>query len=386
MERKRSNFSKGLRTTAIFVAVAFVLQLAFVLFLTPQGLSHLYPYLVRMKSEEVASDASFAEYYDLRTSFADGELFFLGVNTDVAESYFVILDYLRFLKKNFDIQTVALYVTPNVAGYINSYIFAEEGEELEAAKQTLENTGMRTADFYSFVDSLRALNETLSPQRKLTVTGIYAESLENDILNSFTNKLLGGWGGFGDVIMDALSISDIESFFDYFDAHLDSFAEFLGEEEFTRYCNARDLYRAGQYADWKTSLKIAALPEGRVLCVLPNERIAPNSAFYSFIEPLGRKYYSVQTKYHNCETGSFTNQTTPLSDFELPFSSETSVRFVSEKATASFRDFYKYIANPSGSAEKAQTASAFDDLVTPNFFIVSNSPAAKYELNSGGSE
>lgn len=45
MEPKKSHASRGLRTAALFIALAFVLQLIFVMFLTPQGLYRVYPYV-----------------------------------------------------------------------------------------------------------------------------------------------------------------------------------------------------------------------------------------------------------------------------------------------------------------------------------------------------
>lgn len=289
MEPKKSHASRGLRTAALFIALAFVLQLIFVMFLTPQGLYRVYPYVVRLKSERVRSDASFAEYYDLRTAFADGEIYLLGTDMGVAESYFVILDYIRFLKKSFDIETVALPVTPYVAGIINEYISAQAGDDLEAAEEKLYQTGVRSNEYYDFIKNLRSYNETLSPQRKLNIAGIYTETIENDIINDFVNKVISNWTDAGEVLSRAISISKSDEFFDYFDEHTAEFERFLSEAEFSRYSEARNLYREGVYDDWKAYDKISTLGDGKVLCVLSNERIAQGRSCTDILIPAGKR-------------------------------------------------------------------------------------------------
>ena len=386
MEPKKSHASRGLRTAALFIALAFVLQLIFVMFLTPQGLYHVYPYVVRLKSERVRSDASFAEYYDLRTAFADGEMFLLGTDMGIAESYFVILDYIRFLKKSFDIETVALPVTPYVAEIINEYISAQAGDDLESAEEKLYQTGVRSNEYYDFIKNLRSYNETLSPQRKLNIAGIYTETIENDIINDFVNKVISNWTDAGEVLSRAISISKADEFFDYFDGHTAEFERFLSEAEFSRYSEARNLYREGVYDDWKAYDKISTLGDGKVLCVLSNERIAPRSKLYGYLDSCGKTYYAVQTKYSGCESAVANGKKVEVNDIDLPFSSEMSVRFVSGGETASFLDFYRYVANPSSSPEKEETASALDRFATQNYFIVSDSPAVSYDTGGGTSD
>lgn len=375
MESKPTHAFKGLRAAALFIAIAFVLQLVFVILLTPQGLSHIYPYLVRAKSEEITHDASFAEYYDLRTAFADGELFFLGSDTNVAQSYYVILDYLRFLKKSFDINYLALDVTITYANTINEYISADDATLAEAEEKLMKTN--KTAEFREFIKDLRDFNNTLTPQRKLTVIGIDTIDIYEEILDPFRDNLVYNWVNVDTTITTAVQKSDPDEFFDYFDANAEAFESYLGKNEYNRFIKARDLYRTGNYDNQKLAEKIAAIPEGKALCVVPNERLDTDSGFFDCLKD-ERVAYSVQTKYHNSQKGPSQSRITDVNDIDLPFSSETAVRFVTEQDTASFRNFYRRISNPTGRDDKADLAAYFDEFATPYYFIVSNSPAALY--------
>lgn len=375
MEQRSAHKMKGLRVSALFIALALVLQLIFVLFLTPQGLSHVYPYVVRVKSEEIESDASFAEYYDLRTDFADGELFFLGADMNIAQSYFVVIDYLRFLKKSFDINYLALDVTITYAGYINDYISADD-ETLPEAEEKIMRAKKTTA-FYEFLKELRDFNKTLTPQRKLTVLGIDTIDIYEEIIDPFRERVIGSWVNTNTSITSALQTDTPDEFFDHFDANAEAFEEYLGKKEFDRVVRARDLYRTGTYNERKLADKIKAIPEGKALCVVSNEHLSAKSPFFGCLED-ERKAYSIQTKYYNCQKGPREQKITTVSDLELPFSSEPNVRFVTEEDTAVFRSFYRTVSNPASREDKAELASFFDEFATPYFFIVSNSPPSLY--------
>ena len=372
-KRGFSHFRRG----AFFVAAAMIVQALFVLFLTPHGLLALFPYAVRFKSETIEDDASFAEYYELRREFANADSFFIGADTSVADSYFVILDYLRFTKRFFDIKNVALKVGESTAERINACLSAPAGE-LESALMEFEKGGRFTVEFLDFVRSLCALNNNLAPKRKLTVRSIYTESAESATVGRISSLIMTNWAKATGEITYAMSISKVDVFLDYFDENSEAFAEFLGEEEYTHFLEIERHYRAGDYNEWALCTKLESFVGEPTLYVVDPEIIGENGSLRDSISALGAKGAYVQIKYADCRTLT-SSGVTEKNDIDLPFKGERSVRFVSGDRIDSFRNYYRFIANPSGNETKRTVADALDTFSTRDFFIVIGSPAASYK-------
>ena len=58
---------KKVRRVTVFVVCAVVLQLLCLLFLTPEGIEHLFPLRVRLAAEKIKPESNtYAAYYDMR--------------------------------------------------------------------------------------------------------------------------------------------------------------------------------------------------------------------------------------------------------------------------------------------------------------------------------
>ena len=375
---KKAKIHPGLKKTALFVIAALLIQLVFVLFLTPQGLSRVYPLAVRIHSEEIELDNSFVEYYDLRSAFADRDIYVLGVDTSVSGSYTVILDYLRFVKKTFDVDTVMLPISKSTAEAVNKVIVTETPAELDTSIAELVKTGTYTEQFVEFVRNLRLFNNTLTPKRKITVAGGTIESLTSATVTRMTNTVLSEWTKNSPAeIYDIISKSNADDFFDYFNANADIFREFLGENEFGYYKEIDEHRKAGDYSEWRALQRLEGFPESRIFCVFSNTVVTPK--LDALIEASGRTSCRVQTLYSDSMTLDKRREPTPAEGPSLPIvSSEPTYRFVSASGMEGFLKYYRFIANPTGNEDRREIASFYDNYTTPYFFVVCNSPAVTY--------
>ena len=368
--------SAHFRRAAIFIAAAMIVQAIFVVFFTPQGLRTVYPYVLRLKSEEIEDDSSFAEYYDLRNEFADADAFFLGADLSVADSYKVILDYIRFTKRYFDISVVALRVGEMSAEKINACLNAPD-DALEAAITDFTTSGRYTTEFIAFVRSLCEFNKTLPPKRKLSVKSIYVESVESAVVGRVSSLIMSDPSGMAGEISYAISISAASEFFDYFDEHAAAFEAFLGAEQYARFVETEAHYRAGDYNEWALCEKIAPTLGVPTLYVVDPSIASPQNAFRYAIAALGAKGAFVQVKYSGCQTLSSAG-VVDKNDVDLPFASKRSIRFVSGERLEGFRSFYRFVADPSGKGRKDGEIEAIDSFATRDMFIVIGSPAVSY--------
>ena len=378
MEQNRNKTASArLRRAAAFVAAAMLLQALFVVFFTPQGLSRVYPFVLRLKSETIEDDSSFAEYYTLRGEFADADSFFLGADTYVADSYFVILDYLRFTKRYFEVKNLALGVGESSAAKINACLAAPDAG-LEEAFADFRSSGRYTKEFLDFVRSLCEFNKTLPPKRKLTVVPIYVESLDSAVVGRVTANIMSRLAKAPSEVSAALSISRAGEFFDHFDKNAEAFAEFLGEEEFSRLTGIEAHYRAGDYAEWALGERIAATVGEPTLYVVAPEMTSPDSPFRDQVAALGAKSAFVQIKYTGCFTLTSSGEV-EKNDVDLPFAPKRGVMFVSGEKLDGFKAFYRFVADPAGDERKKDVAGALDSFSARHFFIVAGSPAAAYK-------
>lgn len=250
-----------------------MLQLFFTVFLTPQGLVRLYPYAIRANSKKVESDASFSEYFDLRQEFEGCTMFFLGADTTVSDTYFVMFDYLRFLKRNFEITSIAMNMGKVTAEHVNKCILAQDTTELHEALDELRSSGRFSSELLNFVKNLCTFNKTLTPERKITVKPLIAESIYNATISRMTSDILSNYGSTNPEISAILSITDIDKFFEYMTEHDTVFAEYLGEEKYNRYMEIKSHYNAGDYKEWAIAEKLPDFVADPTLVIVSKDTV-----------------------------------------------------------------------------------------------------------------
>ncbi len=379
---RKKGTSSHFRKATLFIVLAMILQLFFTVLLTPEGLVRLYPYAVYANSEKVENDASFSEYFPLRQEFADCTMFFLSADTTVADTYSVMLDYLRFLKRNFDITTVALNIGKANVERINKCVLASDVDELQNALAELRSNGRFSSELMNFAKGLCMFNKTLTPERKITVKSFLTESLYTATISRMSSDILSNFGNTTPEVSAIMSITDIDKFFDYLTEYADAFTEYLGEEKFNRYMEVKSHYYAGDYNEWTIAEKLPEFAEERALIIVGRDTVGVKSPLRTYVDELGVKGAYMDVKYSDCH-GISINAETEVNDIDLPFVSSRSVRFVSREDIEGFRAFYRRIANPAAKDDRRSVEEYLDNLATPSFFVVIGSSAVNYDEENG---
>ena len=100
---------KKVRLLTVFVVCAVVLQLLCLLFLTPEGIEHLFPLRVRLAAEKIKPESNtYAAYYDMRSDITDADVIVIGVDYNADETYAMLGHFTRFVKQYNNISDVAL--------------------------------------------------------------------------------------------------------------------------------------------------------------------------------------------------------------------------------------------------------------------------------------
>ena len=368
----KKSSSSSFRIAALFVALAMVLQFVAVIFLTPAGLSKVYPFAVDVAAENVVPDYSFDEYYDLKGEFEGSDLFFIGADTTVAESYTVILDLMRFLCRNFGVKTLALNVGRSTVKHINDCIATKDAAELQEQITSLRSAGIFPEEFISFVRSLVALDHTLPSGSGITVVSVYSESAARATVDRVHSEIISRWGNASEAIMESLSISEIDDFFDHFFAHPDDYRKFLGDEEFEFFVQINAHRLAGDYREWRIASQIEEYVSSPILVAVEREVVGADSPLRSYAERMGKTASYVSASYVSCR-GLSKGEEVEISDFSLPFAPDRGIFFVSAESISRFTRWSDFVCDPSGTGAASAPFS-----VTPDYFVIVGSKTVKY--------
>ena len=345
---------------------------------TPQGLSVLYPAVLRFSSEKVAFDGAFTEYYDIRDEFSDSDVFIVGADTGVSATYEAILDYIRFLKQTADISVIAIDTSTYKEDAINLCIASENEAQFQENMKKLRDIGRDTKEFYNFVRELYNINSALTPQRKLRLVSDNVPTLERSTVKRMDDRILSDWPK-DSTVSKVFGMKDPEELIVYMRSNEAIFREYLGDEKYEEFMEIGRHAEAGDYVQWQLSGKLDELYSGEKMLV-----ICP-AAFLDASDPLGgylsEKAYSVrsvQIRYSSCESLSSDGTSAPVDDISLPFTSENEVRFVSGKSVSGFLGYYEKVANPFAKEDRASLGAALENFSTENFFVICNSGASSY--------
>ena len=347
-----------------------VIQFAAVLFLTPEGLSAVFPLAVSYNGETVVPDFVFDEYYDLKSEFEGCDTFFIGADTTVADSYTAILDLFRFLNRYFDVRTLGLNVGKATASRVNDCLAAKSADELEEKIAALRASGIFSGEFISFARALAAFASTRPLGKELQVRSVNSDTVRRATLDKVHSELIARWGSADKELTDALSINDVDVFFEHFYAHEEMYREFLGDEDFARFVEIDEHRVAGDYNEWHIASQMEEFVSSPSLTVVDRTVISQDSPLRAYVGAMGAKSAFVGVEYVSCR-GVFKGEEIDVHDFSQPLAPSRGLYFVSETSMSSFVSYCRFIDDPSGGSSVSPTHA-------PDYYVVVGSPAVKY--------
>ena len=372
MQRKGETLKKTstLRSAALFVALAMIIQFAAVMLLTPEGLSALYPLAVSGAAEQIVPDLVFDEYYDLKGEFEGSDTFFIGADTTVAESYTAILDLFRFLNRYFGVRILALNIGKTTASRMNDCLAARGVTELEEKLGALRESGIFPNEFITFTRSLATLAASMPLGKEISVESVHVDTPKKATLDKLHSEIISRWASAPKEVTDALTFSDAGTFFEHFHAHAELYRQFLGDDEFARYVEVDEHRVAGDYKEWKIASQLGAFVSSPSLTVVDRDVVGEDSALRPYVEALGAKAAFVGVEYVSCR-GLQMGEEVDVHDYSLPFAPERALYLLSARSVEAFTRFCRFVADPTGNGD-ASIALA------PDNYVVVGSPAVKY--------
>ena len=363
-------------SAALFVAAAILIQAFAFVFLTREGLGAVYTAKVRLDAETVEPDYMFGEYYDLKEEYEGCDLFFLGADVTVADSYTVILDLLRFANRNFAVRTLGLNVGKSTASHVNDCLATADDAALEEQILILRGAGRFTEEFISFVRSLCIFNRTMPHGGGIKVISVVTDTPARTTLDKLRSDVISLWNSAPQAVRDSLSFNSLDLFFEHFYENSDAFREFLGDKEFERFKVVDEHRRAGDYSEWKVASQLEGIVSEPALIVVDRGVVGEKSALRRYAKDMGAKAAYLCVNYVSCkglEKGEEVEITTPM----LPTDLEHGVYIVTKNKIGAFLDAFRFIADPTGGGEGSPVLTP-----TKDFFIVVGSGAVIYrEIN-----
>ena len=272
----------------LFVIITVVVQLAALLFMTPQGLAAVYPYILHMKSEEInTGDANIGEYFSLHNDVENAGLVILSVDTGIKDSYTLAADYLRFLVRFTDVSDVAMYIQQMRLSDISSAVVSGDYVGFEKACDKQRDLKALSDQIYSFAGSVYAINSRLAPDKKISMVGIKGQSGLSDIISTLTADLYIIPGGSNGEHMEILEAKTSEEYVTLFRKHEAKLREILGNK-FDNHAE-RCVYAEENAIEENFALRnlsrYAPAGEGTVFAVLPEHLLGDDSVFVKKASP-----------------------------------------------------------------------------------------------------
>jgi hypothetical protein len=152
------------KSVCIFLAAAALLQCAFLLFLSPDGIKLFHPLAIRVVSEKVnTKDNIFPEYYSLRSAIQDASAYYIAFDETVHGIYGAVFDYLRFLQRDAGVNRVVLDVSTDDAAKVEACLTAADYAAFEETLALLD----KDEEFKSFISLLYEFNASLPVKWRL---------------------------------------------------------------------------------------------------------------------------------------------------------------------------------------------------------------------------
>ena len=166
---------KKVRRVTVFVVCAVVLQLLCLLFLTPEGIEHLFPLRVRLAAEKIKPESNtYAAYYDMRSDITDADVIVIGVDYNADETYAMLGHFTRFVKQYNNISDVALDLDALQTSIVGLLFRQTDEARFNNLRGRLVDDGGMSAGYSSYMSELFFVNSTMPPNRKFSVVSYSA--------------------------------------------------------------------------------------------------------------------------------------------------------------------------------------------------------------------
>lgn len=368
-------FTKNLiRGVAVFVAVILVLLGVAHLFMTPSGLEMLYPYALALRSDSIKTgDAGLGEYFSLHKDVEDAGVIILASELDVDDTYRLASDYLTFLGRFTKVSTAAVYTPYSRVRNISKA--SEEGNYSSFAK-ACNNQRVSKAlsdQFFLFLEKVYSLNTKLTPDNKISVTGIKGNTDYKGLISSLVTDIFTLTGDIGGTYSEVFNAKSSDEFVELFKKHESSLAEVLGDK-FENYYEMLDHVLSGTVEEMyaiKNFERYIPAGEGAVFAVLPRKLCEEDSILIRKLEELYGKVVLTNTVYYDCTTLE-NREEKPLNDGTFPGFAD-GIRIASANKLKGFRDYYEKVSGTFDSESLSDRSGAIGEAGKNTFFIISGS-------------
>jgi len=380
---------KKVRVVGLFILFALVAQTLFVFAFTTGGLDLIYPLVRRFSSESVEiSDNSYVEYYNITADISGAEIIVVGADKRISQTYYVLSDFLHYIKRNVNVSAVALEIGEAETAIINDCIYAPGDIEFNEKIVRLEGLDGMSIEYMSFVEALYKINRTMPPDKKLTVYGIGLDSSAGIICASIDESIRHLYGELGGSYKYFLKSKMIDEFVDYFYEDALSKTDILGGlyDSLKQICDEYDVQRkTGRNTDANLHrlLGIAAdKSDGRLLTIVDSDRLTYGAEFRNLLETgieNSLKVLMTELKYVNCEYTE--NGETFVKDelFFPVFTDDVTVRLVRKEASAGFIGYYNSVTKKTHKESDREFAFT---LVISNGYNMTPYVAGEYEAQN----
>ncbi len=377
---KNKHTKKLVRGIIIFAAVAMVIQVAALIFATPGGLYGIYPYILYFNSDRIETgDSGIGEYFSMHSEIENAGLIILSVDTEVADSYRLAADYMKFLGRFTNISSVALYTQNIRMSGISEGIINSNYEKYEGAVELQKKAGVLPDQTYTFVNSVYTMNSRLSPDNKFSLVGIKGHDSFQDVLADMTTELYITPGGTSGEHREIIDAKTGEEYVALFKKHEEKLREILGEK-FDVY-KERCLYVEENAVEENYALnnlkRYAPAGEGTVYAILPERLCKEDSVFLKKAEETYGKVVVTDTVYYDCTTLGDEGEIS-RNDGDFPAFSD-GIMIAPAKELEGFRNYYKKVVNSFSSEKLEDRMKVIGDAGEKTFFIIVGSGPVTHE-------
>lgn len=373
---KNPHNKKLIRGAVAFAVTALVLQLLALLFMTPSGLETLFPYILYSNSEEIETgDSGIGEYFSMYDEIEDAGLVILSVDLNVADSYKLASDYLKFLGRFTRVSSVAFYTQQGRVSGISDGIVSSDYAKFQSACDLQKKSLVFPDQFYTLLSNMYTMNSRLSPDNKFTLSGIMSSDSLADIIGVMTTDFYMTPGSFGGEHMEILGAKTNEEFVSLFRKHEAAIAELMDSKieyyrELVAYVEEDAIEE--NFA-LKNLLKFSPPGEGTVYAILPEHLCKADSVFVKKASEIYGGAVVTDTVYFDCKTIE-NGETSTRNDGDFPRFAE-GIKIASARELSGFRNYYEKVVR-SFSSDKAEDRMDFiGEAGVRSFFIIAGSDA-----------
>ena len=380
-EIKSKHKKKLIRGIVIFAVCTVALQALALAFVTPGGLAALYPYILSWNAEEITTgDNTVSEYLSMNDDIKDAGLIVLGADINIADSYRLATDFMRYISKFTSVTSVALYTQQVRVVGISDGIISGDYQKYTEAVDAQKKTGALNDQIYSFLNSVYTMNSRLSDDNKFTISGIKGYDKFENIKNDLMTELYLTPGGTNGEHTEMFYAKSGEEYARLFRKHEGVLSEILGSRfEFHKErCSYVEEDAVEENFALNNLARFAPAGEGTVFAIVPEKLCADGSVFLKKAEEIYGKVVAVKTVYYDCKTLGDEGEIT-RNDGDFPSYASEGIMVASANDLKGFRSYYEKVVNSFSSEKLADRMDVIGDAGKRTFFIIVGSEAVTYK-------